>query len=78
MMQVQFLWQGAASSDGQPADSWQVDEVSVVAVAPATPQPTPTAELTEAPLPPTESPAPTESATEQPTPEPHNSISRRR
>ncbi len=50
-IEVQFLWQGAASSDGQAADRWQVDEVSVVAAAPATSTPTPTAALTEAPTP---------------------------
>ncbi len=68
MVRVQFLWQGAASSDGQPVDSWQVDEVSVMAVSPATSTPTPT----EPPPAMTESPAPTESV--QPTPEPHNAI----
>ncbi len=77
MIQLQFLWQGVAPSDGAAADRWQVDEVSVVAVTPANlqPTPTPTVESTEAPLPPTEAPAPTESATDQPTPEPRNAIS---
>ncbi len=71
MVQVQFLWQGAASNDGQAADTWQVDEVSVVAVAPPTSLPTPTATPT---VESTEAPAPTESATEPPTPEPRNAI----
>ncbi len=69
-IQVQFVWQGVAPDDGAAADRWQVDEVSIAAVSPATSTPTatPTVESTEAP-------APTESV--QPTPEPRNSINSR-
>ncbi len=68
MIQVQFVWQGVAPSGGAAPDRWQVDQVSVVGVAPPTALPTSTP--TDTPPAVTEAPAPTESATE-----PRNSIS---
>ena len=64
LIQVQFVWQGAAPSEGQPPDSWSVDNVSVEAATPPVgepPVPTiippPTAEVTPDPQPP-EAPVP--------------------
>ncbi len=68
-VELQFVWQGVMGSD-KASDSWWLDEVSVVALAPVTREPTvappPPAASTEAP------PAPI--STEVPTPEPRNSI----
>ena len=64
-IQVQFVWQGVCRATGRQPDRWQVDEVSVVAVAPAT-YAHADADLTEAPTAAHRIAAPTESAPSRP------------